>query len=108
MRLRGAYMAAKTLSFSQFCDQVAKTQGVSKKEARQQVEAVFGTIQKNLNKGVRVPSFGKFHVRKLKARIGRNPATGEKLKIPARQKVAFTPAKDLKEKFNKGGKAKKA
>jgi nucleoid DNA-binding protein len=99
-------MAAKSLTFGQFCDQIAKKEGVSKKEARDMVEGVFGQIEKNLPKGVRIPGFGKFQVRKLKARIGRNPATGEKLKIPARQKVAFSPAKELKEKFNKGGKKK--
>jgi nucleoid DNA-binding protein len=100
-------MAAKSLTFTQFCEKVAKETGATKKEARDWVETVFGTVEKNLTKGVRIPQFGKFQVRKLKARIGRNPATGEKIKIPARQKVAFSPAKDLKEKFNKGGKKKK-
>jgi DNA-binding protein HU-beta len=93
-------MAAKSLTFSQFCDSVAKKTNTTKKEAREWVETVFGQIEGNLNKGVRIPGFGKFQVRKLKARIGRNPATGAELKIPARQKVAFSPAKELKDKFN--------
>ena len=100
-------MAGKSLTFSQFCDQVSKKTNSSKKDARTWVETVFGQIEGNLAKGVRIPGFGKFQVRKLKARMGRNPATGAAIKIPARQKVAFSPAKELKMKFNSGGKSKK-
>ena len=40
---------------------------------------------------------GIFRKRRLKARIGRNPATGEQIKIPARTRLRFTPAKNLKD-----------
>lgn len=93
-------MPAKTLPFSQFIDQVAAKTQATKQEAKEWVETVFGVIEKNLKNGVRVPSFGKFSLRELKARVGRNPQTGETLKIPARLKVAFAPAKDLKDKLN--------
>ena len=52
-----------------------------------------------LKKGDRVAliGFGTFSISQRKARNGRNPQTGEPIKIPARRKVAFTPAKTFKE-----------
>jgi DNA-binding protein HU-beta len=44
-----------------------------------------------------MPGLGILQVRETKARTGRNPATGEPIKIPAKKKVAFRVAKDLKE-----------
>src|SRR5687768_9603179 len=93
----------KTLTFNQFVDAVSQRTKTTRKEAKQWVEHTFETIKVNLNKGIKVPGFGKFHVRQLKARTGRNPATGEPIKIPARSKVAFSASKELKEKFNKKG-----
>jgi DNA-binding protein HU-beta len=46
---------------------------------------------------LRLAGLGVFRKRKLKARIGRNPATGEQIKIPARTRLRFTPAKSLKD-----------
>lgn len=97
----GDILAAKSLTFTQFVDHVAKKADTSRKEAREWVELVFDQVKGNLTKGVKVPGFGKFQVRSLKARWGRNPQTGEKIKISARKKIAFTPAKELKEKFHK-------
>lgn len=94
-------MAAKSLTFNQFVDVVSQKANTTRKEARAWVELVFDQIKGNLGKGVKVPGFGKFVVRNLKARTGRNPATGEAIKIPARSKVAFSASKELKEKFNK-------
>ena len=94
----------KTLTFNQFVDAVSQKTKVTRKEAKQWVENVFDTIKTNLPKGIKVPGFGKFHIRSLKARLGRNPATGEAIKIPARSKVAFSASKELKEKYNKKGK----
>jgi DNA-binding protein HU-beta len=56
-------------------------------------------ITKHLKKGnrVRIAGLGILQVRKRGARMGRNPATGEAIKIKARKKVAFRAAKDLKE-----------
>jgi len=48
-------------------------------------------------KKLRIPGLGIMQVRKLPARWGRNPATGERIRIKARKKVAFRVAKDLKE-----------
>lgn len=95
---------AKSLSFSQFVEAVAQRTKTSRKDTKAWIEHVFEAIKTNIPKGVKVPGFGKFQVRQLKARMGRNPATGEAIKIPARSKVAFSPSKELKQKFNKKGK----
>ena len=60
---------------------------------------VFDTIAIELKRGtkIRVPGFGIFAVANRAARMGRNPATGEAIKIKASKKVRFRPAKELKE-----------
>jgi DNA-binding protein HU-beta len=71
--------------------------------AKKQAEAVLGDLvtltTKHLKKGnkIRLTGIGVFQVRKRAARMGRNPATGEAIKIKASKKVAFRPAKELKE-----------
>ena len=95
---------AKSLTFNQFVDAVSQKTKTTRKEAKVWVEHVFDAIKTHIPKGVKIPGFGKFQVRQLKARLGRNPATGAQIKIPARSKVAFSASKELKEKFNKKGK----
>lgn len=70
----------------------------SKKEAQLAVDAVLETIKKSLKKkeDVALAGFGTFRVKQTKARMGRNPKTGETIKIAAKKKVAFRAAKDLK------------
>ena len=92
------------MTFNQFVDEVAKRTKATRKDAKIWTEHVFESIKQHIPKGVKIPGFGKFQVRQLKAREGRNPATGEKIKIPARSKVAFSASKELKEKYNKKGK----
>ena len=71
--------------------------------ARKQAEAVLGDLvtiaTRHLKKGdkIRLTGLGILQVRKRAARMGRNPATGEAIKIKASKKVAFRPAKELKE-----------
>jgi len=59
---------------------------------------LVGLITKHLKKGerIRISGFGILQVRKRPARMGRNPATGEAIKIKASKKVAFRPSKELK------------
>ena len=70
---------------------------------KKQAEAVLGDLvtltTKHLKKGdkIRLTGIGVLQVRKRPARMGRNPATGEAIKIKASKKVAFRPAKELKE-----------
>ena len=71
--------------------------------AKKQAEAVLGDLvtltTRHLKKGdkIRLTGLGILQVRKRAARMGRNPATGEAIKIKASKKIAFRPAKELKE-----------
>ena len=71
----------------------------TKKEAQEAVDCVFASITKALRKGdaVTLVGFGTFKVTKRKARKGRNPQTGEEIKIKASKAAKFTPGKSLKE-----------
>ena len=71
----------------------------TKKEAQQAVDCVFSSITKALKKGdaVTLVGFGTFKAAKRKARKGRNPQTGEEIKIKASKAPKFTSGKSLKE-----------
>jgi DNA-binding protein HU-beta len=71
----------------------------SKKQAKEVYEAFATMIQVALKKGYKLPlpGIGKIQVRKSKARMGRNPATGEAIKISAKKRVRLTPSKALKD-----------
>lgn len=71
----------------------------TKKEATAAVDCMLDTITKALKKkeDVTLVGFGTFTVRKRKARAGRNPQTGEKIKIKAKTVPAFRPGKALKD-----------
>ena len=77
----------------QLIAEVAKKAGLSKKDAANAVNATIETIKKNVKKGVTLVGFGTFKVVRRKARIGRNPQTGEKIKIKAKNVVKFKPGK---------------
>ena len=81
---------------------VAKTTGETKALAEKMISAVFENMQKALKKGdkVTIMGFGSFDKVKRAAREGRNPQTGEKLKIKARNAIKFSAGKDLKESVN--------
>lgn len=70
----------------------------TKKEAQEMVEAMLDAIKGSLKKeeDVAISGFGTFKVKRTKARVGRNPKTGETIQIPAKKKVAFKASKDLK------------
>ena len=71
----------------------------TKKEAKAAVDCVFSTITKTLKKKdtVQLVGFGTFKVDKRKARKGRNPATGEEIKIKAKNVPKFVAGKALKD-----------
>ena len=79
-------------------NEVAKGLG-TKKEAQAAVDCVFSSITKALKKGdaVTLVGFGTFKVTKRKARKGRNPQTGEEIKIKASKAPKFTAGKALKD-----------
>jgi len=71
----------------------------TKKGAQAAVDCVFSTITKSLKKkdAVTLVGFGTFKIDKRKARKGRNPQTGEEIKIKARKVPKFVPGKALKD-----------
>ena len=84
---------------AQFIAALAPHFNGSKKEAAHAVDIVFDTITRNMSAGndVMINDFGKFKKVDRKARMGRNPFTGETIKIKASKKARFLPAKALKE-----------
>ena len=80
-------------------DTVASEIELSKRQAAEIVDLILNEIKNALQKGDRVAltPFGSFVVRSRKAREGRNPKTGEKIKIAARKVPAFVAGKSLKE-----------
>ena len=71
---------------------------LSKKAVGEIIDSVFGCVSKAIKKEKRFsyPEFGTFNVKKRKARTGRNPQTGEKIKIKASKTVGFKPAPSFK------------
>jgi DNA-binding protein HU-beta len=79
-------------------EKLAKGVDVPKASADKFLNCFIDTIMMSLKKGdkVALPGFGTFLVRKSKARVGRNPATGEKINIPAKKKAVFRAGKEFK------------
>jgi DNA-binding protein HU-beta len=88
---------------SEMIDAIAEKTGVSKVQAKAGMEMLVEFIKAGLRKEGRfgVSGLGTFSVGKRAARVGRNPATGEKLKIKATKTARFKAAPDLKEAANK-------
>jgi DNA-binding protein HU-beta len=84
---------------SQLVSKLADGGEISRKQVDEFVNGLVDTIVKSVKKGesVKIPGLGIFRLRKMKARMGRNPQTGEAIKIPARKKVGFSVAKTFKE-----------
>ena len=84
---------------AQFIAALAPHFNDSKKEAAHAVDIVFDTITRAMSRGedVMINDFGKFKKVDRKARMGRNPFTGETIKIKASKKARFLPAKGLKD-----------
>jgi DNA-binding protein HU-beta len=78
---------------------LAEEHQLTKRGGEELLQGLVALITKHLKKGerIRIAGLGILQVRKRAARMGRNPATGEAIKIKASKKVAFRAAKDLKE-----------
>ena len=87
---------------SDLADSLAADHGITKADARKLVDDVFVAIAEAAARGdeIALNGFGKFKVKDSPAREGRNPSTGATIQIAASKKVAFTPAKALKDKLN--------
>ena len=90
---------ATTVTLKHLAASLADGHHVPKKQAEAILTDMIGLVVKHLKKGsrIRIGGLGILQVRKHAARMGRNPATGEAIKIKASKKVAFRPAKELKE-----------
>lgn len=84
---------------TELVDAIANATDASKAEAQRHLDATIDAIQGALKKGdsVQLTGFGTFEVRKRSARTGRNPQTGEEIKIKATKAPAFKPGKGLKD-----------
>ncbi len=90
------------MSKKDLIDAVAAEADLTKEKAGVAVEAVLEHIKKSMKNGeeVRIPDFGTFKVTARAAREGRNPATGQPIKIAASKVAKFTPSKGLKDLLN--------
>lgn len=90
---------AENISTKQIATELAKKHELSNKAAGEILEDFVTVLTRHLKRGarIRVNGLGILSVRKRAARMGRNPATGEQIKIKASKKVSFRPSKELKE-----------
>jgi DNA-binding protein HU-beta len=88
-----------TVPLSKLAAELAEKHEMSKKAMAELLGNFIDLTVRNLKKGnkVRVTGLGIFQVRKRPARLGRNPLTGEQIKIKASKKLAFRAAKEVKE-----------
>lgn len=88
-----------TITLNQMAKELSEAHEMPRKQTTALLSELTSMIQKHLKKGakVRIGGLGTLQVRKRPARMGRNPATGEPIRIKASKKIAFRPAKELKQ-----------
>ncbi len=86
----------KALTKSQIVAGVADKAGITKKQAGLAIETLVNMSYKGAKDGFTVPGLGKLILKNRKARMGRNPQTGEQIKIPAKRVLKFRVAKAAK------------
>ena len=89
----------ETVTLKHLAMTLAQSHDIPKSQVSAMLTGMIKEITKHLKKGkrIRIGGLGILQVRKRPARMGRNPATGEAIKIKASKKIAFRAAKDLKE-----------
>ena len=90
-------LMAKALTKSQIVATLAETVSLTKTQAVQALEALVALAYKNAKNSFTIPGLGKLVLVNRKARMGRNPATGASIKIPAKRVVKFRVAKAAKD-----------
>jgi len=90
------------MNSADLADLLAADHGLTKADARKAVDAIFTGIAEAAAKGdeIALNGFGKFKVKDTPAREGRNPSTGAAIQIAASKKLAFVPAKAVKDRLN--------
>ncbi len=83
--------------------------GLTKSEATEIVEAIFGTVKTTLGDGrpVKIKNFGTFEVMARPGRMGVNPSSGEKMFIPPHKGLSFRPSRRLVRPVKKGAKGRR-
>ncbi len=84
---------------AELIEAMAKVTDATKADTERHLDAFINVVTKNIKKkdGVKLVGFGTFAISDRKARVGRNPQTGEEIQIPARRVPVFRPGKELKE-----------
>lgn len=88
---------SKAMTKSQVADSIAQSIGITKKQATEVLQTVADLAYKHAKNTFTLPGLGKLVLVNRKARMGRNPATGEAIKIPAKRVVKFRVAKAAKD-----------
>ena len=88
---------ANAMSKSQIAAAIADKAGIKKKAAAEILEHLAQLAYKNAKNTFTLPGIGKLKLKNRAARLGRNPATGEQIQIPAKRVVKFTVAKACKD-----------
>src|SRR6185436_278460 len=91
------HMAAGPMTKSQLINYISEEAEVPRKTAQRMIEALGECAYREAKKGFTLPGLGKLVLVNRKARIGRNPATGEAIKIPAKKVLKFRIAKAAKD-----------
>lgn len=94
-----AKVVQPTVTLKHIAVELAEKHDLSKKQSNEIMEGLIENLVANLKSGnrVRLAGLGILQVSNRAERMGRNPATGETIKIPAKKKIAFRAAKELKE-----------
>jgi DNA-binding protein HU-beta len=92
-----AEKTSKAMSKSQIAEQLAKSASTTKRQATQFLDDLTTLAYKEAKNSFTIPGVGKLVLVNRKARMGRNPATGEEIKIPAKRVVKFRVSKKAKD-----------
>lgn len=94
----GQNLGKSTMTKADIVEKVYSKIGFSKKESSELVEMVFDALKTTIESGekVKISGFGNFIVREKHERLGRNPQTGDQIKISARKVLTFRPSQVLR------------
>ena len=98
-KAKPAAAAQATISLKQVAAELSDAHELERRDTEKLLDGMVEVLIAHLKKGnrLRLGSLGILQVKDSPARLGRNPATGEQIQIAAKKKIAFRPAKDLKE-----------
>ena len=91
-------------------DKVSQEAGLTRKDSEIIVESIFDSVVRSLRAGdkIEIRGFGSFRTRQRRARVGRNPKTGDRVDVPPKKIPFFKPSKELKDLVNTGAPAAEA